>query len=134
MSEELKAIFRRLNDEAWNEGNFDLIDDLVSRDLVLHLLDGTRSSFEAYKDSTGSVAAAWSDSNFTIDHMIAEGDMLAAHWTYRATHTGPMRELYPAPPAKRRPWREWVSIVSRTARSWRCGESMICLVGSSSSA
>ena len=100
MSEELKAIFRRLNDEAWNDGKFDLIDDLVSRDLVLHLPDGTKYSFEEYKNEAVSGSAVWSDSHFTIDHMIAEGDMLAAHWTYRATHTGHIPDLDLAPTGK----------------------------------
>ena len=100
MSEELEAIFRRLNDEAWNQGKFDLIDDLVSRDLVLHLPDGTQSSFEEYKDSAVSGSTQWSDGHFTIDHMIAEGDMLAAYWTYRATHTGHIPFLDLAPTGK----------------------------------
>lgn len=42
MPEESKAIFRRLNDEAWNKRTFDFIDDLISRDLVLNLPGSTR--------------------------------------------------------------------------------------------
>lgn len=100
MSEELKAIYHRLNDEAWNEGNLDLIDDLVSPDLVLHNPDGTESSYEDYKNAAVSTRAVYPDFHYTTDHIIAEGDTVAAHWTFRGTHTGPIPDLGLEPTGK----------------------------------
>jgi hypothetical protein len=36
MSEENKAILRRVNDEVFSQGNLDLVDELFAPDYVLH--------------------------------------------------------------------------------------------------
>lgn len=89
MSEALKAIYRRLNDEAWNEGNLDLIDDLVSPDFVGHGADGTEYSVDDYKNTAAAYRAAYPDLQFATEQIIAEANTVAAHWTFRGTHTGP---------------------------------------------
>jgi predicted SnoaL-like aldol condensation-catalyzing enzyme len=37
MSEENKAVMRRIYEEFWNEGNFEALDEIVSPDYVLHV-------------------------------------------------------------------------------------------------
>lgn len=92
MSEELKAIYHRLNEEAWNKRTFDLIDELVSPDLVAHQPDGTETGFEEYKSFAMNAPEAFPDFHYTIDHVVAEGDTLAAYFTFRGTHKGPMSQ------------------------------------------
>jgi predicted ester cyclase len=91
-AEELKAIYHRLNEEVWNERNFASMDKFVSPDLVLHLPDGTESTFEEYKRMAMETPTAFPDFHYTLDHVVAEGDTLAAHFTFRGTHTGPLSQ------------------------------------------
>lgn len=101
MSEELKAIYLRLNDEAWNAHNFDLIDDLVSPDVVVHQPDGSVTGFTEYKNGAVSTPTSWPDFHYTIDHVITEGDNLSARWTFTGTHTGPIPNLDLEPTGKK---------------------------------
>jgi predicted ester cyclase len=99
MSEELKAIYHRLNEEAWNEGNVDLIDELLSPGVVIHI-DDTTPSREDYKKGAIDGRALWPDSKYTTENIIAEGNTLATRWTWRGTHTSPIPELGLEPTGK----------------------------------
>jgi predicted ester cyclase len=72
MSEENKALFRRMFEEALNQGNISLIDELVAPDFVEHeeLPPGIPPGREAVKD------------------VIAEGDKVVARSTWSGTHQG----------------------------------------------
>jgi predicted ester cyclase len=89
MSEDLKAIYHRLNEEAWNQRNFDLIDELISPDVVIHMDDASPSR-EEYKQGAIDGAALWPDAHFTTESIIAEGNVVATRWSWRGTHTQPV--------------------------------------------
>ncbi len=89
-TEENKAIFRRLMEEVFTQGNLDEIDELISPDWVnidpslpeeLHGRDGARQLITMWR-------AGFSDFELTIDDMIAEGDKVAARFTFSGTHSG----------------------------------------------
>ena len=60
MSEENKAILRRVNDEVFSQGNLDLVDELFSPNYVLHDPGIPGASFVASRASSnnGSVCSA----------------------------------------------------------------------------
>lgn len=94
-AEENKALIRRWG-ELWNAGDAAAIAALVTPDYVRHDPNGPevrgpaaeRQLVELYR-------AAFPDLRFTIEHLVAEGDLVVAHLTVRGTHRG---ELLGIPP------------------------------------
>ena len=89
MSEELKATIRRVNDEAWNKGNLDALDELYAADYVYHrppFLDV--EGLEAFKQYIADLRTAYADLQLTLDEIIVEGNTSTSRWTYRGTHKG----------------------------------------------
>ena len=92
MSEENKALVRRWFEEVWNQGNGEVIDELLAEDGVIHgLMDaggnqvqGLRSFHEFHTQFRG----AFPDMNVSVEDMIAEGDKVVARCSVRGKHTG----------------------------------------------
>ena len=82
--DENKAVTRRLMDELWNKGNVDIIDELMSEDLVQHPGGGTR---ERLKQNVAQNLANCPEVSITLEDVIAEGDMVAFRWTMRGPHS-----------------------------------------------
>ena len=82
-----KAVARRLFEVALNQDNWDVYNQLHSRDFVAHA--GTRSATLAEDlQSAQGWRQAFPDGHYTIDQVIAEGDMVMVRWTGRGTNTG----------------------------------------------
>ncbi len=96
--EEHKALVRRFFEEAWNQGNLDVVDELVAADFDGHP-PPNRPDFgrgpEGQKQFIRTYRSAFPDVHFTIDDMIVEGYKVAARYTGRGTHQG---ELMGIPP------------------------------------
>ena len=101
MSEENKAIIQRYVEEAFNQGNLDVIDELVAPDYVNHgSIPGLPAQDrEDLKRVERATRAALPDIRYQIDHIVADGDWVAHHWTATATHIG---EFLGIPPTGRR--------------------------------
>jgi steroid delta-isomerase-like uncharacterized protein len=96
MSEENKAIVRRIVQEIWNAGNLDLADELVSADYVDNVAgSGSPVGPEGFKDAVNGVRAAFPDFTITINDMISEGDKVALVWTFIGTHKGELMGIAP---------------------------------------
>ena len=96
MSEENKAIVRRLYEEVWNLGDLDVLEDIVSADFVGHR-SGQPDDLgpEAVRESVVALCEAFPDGRFTIEDMVVEGDRVAVRFTGRATHRGEFRGVQP---------------------------------------
>ena len=94
-TEENKAVARRYIEEVFNQKNLAMIDELNTPDVVLHNASMTIEGREAYKQFVSMYLSAFPDMHMTIEHMIAEGDIVAERVTSRATHKG---ELMGIPP------------------------------------
>lgn len=87
MSEENKAIIRRAF-EAWNAGDLDLFEELWAADYVHHdPAEPEVRSLEDYKRYVAYVHSSYPGMGFTVEDMLAEGDKVAARYTWRATDT-----------------------------------------------
>lgn len=96
MSEENKAIVRRIVQEIWNAGNLDLADKLVSPDYVDNVAgSGSAVGPDGFKDAVNGVRAAFPDFAITINDMISEGDKVALVWTFIGTHKGELMGIAP---------------------------------------
>ena len=96
MSEANKKVSRRLTEEAFNQGKYDVIEELVAPTFVNHDPatgdtkgpEGTRELIEGYR-------SAFPDIKITIEEQIAEGDLVATRWTGTGTHKGELMGIAP---------------------------------------
>jgi steroid delta-isomerase-like uncharacterized protein len=99
MSEENKAVVRRWV-EAFNEGNLDAVDDLLSDSYVRHDPNSPEvRGPEEEKQLIAMYRAAFPDLRFTVEDMVAEEDKVATRLGISATHEG---ELLGIPPTQQR--------------------------------
>lgn len=90
MSEQNKAISRRVVEEAFNEAKLDVIDELIAPDFVNHdpadPVDARGP--EGMKEFVRTYRSAFPDIRVTIEDQIAEGDKVVSRWTGRGTQQG----------------------------------------------
>ncbi len=95
MSEENIATARRAFEEAWSNGNLDVIDETTTDDFVDHdPLEGERDR-EAAKAAIASYRAAFPDLEITILDIFAAGDKVVARWSANGTMENEFMGLAP---------------------------------------
>jgi len=95
-----KAIMRRFWD-VWEQGNINLLDELLAPDYVNHTLatpDLPRGP-EGVKEVVSMFRNAMPDLRVVVEDMIAEGDKVATRYALEGTHRG---ELFGIPPTGQR--------------------------------
>lgn len=99
-TEENKAGVRRMCLEAWNEGNLDVVDEVVAPDARHHgLAPTTLVGTAPIKGLITQVRAAFPDIHIATEDLIVEGDRVVARNTVSGTHLGPFMGM---PPTKER--------------------------------
>jgi C-1 hydroxylase len=73
--------------EIWNRRDLDAFFELLAPGYIEHLTTGD-ITLEQLKDYAPAFFAAFPDIRFTIEHMVAEGDKVAAVVNWKATHRG----------------------------------------------
>lgn len=77
---------RRHVDEIWNKGNLDLVPELIAPDHIAHPISGEDTKgLEGFKELVVTSRNAFPDLKFTIESMVAEGDIVAVRYTATAT-------------------------------------------------
>jgi steroid delta-isomerase-like uncharacterized protein len=94
MSEENKALVRRVIEEGWNKHNLALLDELYA-DCVYYNPATGEIKGEALKQFLASMLAAFPDIRFTIEDLVAEGDKVVTRWSCTVTHQGEFMGLAP---------------------------------------
>ena len=97
MSEQNKAIVRRLFTELWNNGNLSVADEIFAPNYA-HF-DPSTPDFGRGPDSEKKRAAlyraAFPDLHLTIEDVIAEGETVMTRWSCRGTHKGDLSGIAP---------------------------------------
>ena len=89
MSEENKALYRRIIEEFGNKGDRAAVDELYSADLVDHVaIPGNDPGNEGLKQIITSWRDAFPDLHTHIEDLIAEGDRVVARLMFHGTHQG----------------------------------------------
>jgi steroid delta-isomerase-like uncharacterized protein len=89
MSEQNKALVRRVVEEAWNRGNLEVVDEIFAPDYTEHnLRPGQEPGIEAYKGRVSMMRAAFPDLVCDVQDLIAEADRIALRYTLRGRHDG----------------------------------------------
>ena len=95
MSQENIATSRRFIEEAFNQGNLDVIDELTSDNFVDHdALMGDQDR-EAGKQSIAGYREAFPDIHITIEDIFAADDKVVYRWTGEGTFENEMMGLEP---------------------------------------
>ncbi|UTF55190.1 ester cyclase [Natronosalvus rutilus] len=99
---ENKEIVRRYYEEAFNESRTDLLEELVSENVVNHdpvsdetLTPEEARGFEGFVRHVEAAHEAFPDATVTIEDVIAEDDMVAVRFTFTGTHEGPFAGFNP---------------------------------------
>jgi steroid delta-isomerase-like uncharacterized protein len=97
VSEENKAIVRRLVEDVWNKGHLSVADQLIFANYS-HQDNATPdfgSGAESEKKRATLYRTAFPDLQFSIEDIIAEGGTAICRWTSRGTHRGPFSGIAP---------------------------------------
>jgi steroid delta-isomerase-like uncharacterized protein len=98
MSEQNKALSRRVIEEVWHKRDLDVVDELYADDFVYYGAPSTGAVLhgpEGYKQVVAMYKTAFPDLRFTIEELIAEGDKVVTRWTFRGTHRGELMGIAP---------------------------------------
>jgi steroid delta-isomerase-like uncharacterized protein len=98
MSEENKEKVRRFLQEAFNEGNLGVVDEIFASDYVLHDPANPEEirGPEGIKQFVQMYRSAFPDTHITVEDQIAEGDEVVTRWTGRGTHQGELFGVAPS--------------------------------------
>ncbi len=100
MSEENKAVALRYLEEAINQRNLDVLDDIFSPKFVDHTaVPGQAPGIEGLKQFFAMMRAGFPDFSASVEDLFAEGDRVAIRFTFRGTHQGEFMDI--SPPANR---------------------------------
>ena len=91
--EQNKANEKRLYDEVWNKGNYEVIHELVSPDYVTQTAQREFKGHQGYRDMVTLQRTNMPDLHFTIDEMVGEGDKLAYRITGHGTYKGKLGDV-----------------------------------------
>src|SRR5580658_2205196 len=82
-----KVIAGRVFEEIFNQGKFQVADEIYARDFVNH---GLHRNYDLQEDQAAVHAEkkAFPDLKMSVILMAAEGDLVTVVWVFRGTHTG----------------------------------------------
>ena len=90
----LHALYRRWLTEVWQQGNFAVSRELIADDCIDHNPAPGQPAGRAGHDwFVQMVRTAFPDLRFTVDVVLAEGDLVSGRWTMTGTNTGPLAML-----------------------------------------
>ena len=89
-TEQNKSTVRRFYEEVWNRGNVDFAFQVFAEDYIRYDLRPTSAlpGPEGQKQIAADFRAAFPDLEWTIDIILAEGDLVTGRWTASGTNTG----------------------------------------------
>jgi steroid delta-isomerase-like uncharacterized protein len=88
-TEENKALNRRLVEEGFSKGNFDVLDELIAEDCLDYSAPpGSPSGLEGVKQFFTMFRSAFPDLYYEIEDRIAEADKVVTRTTWHGTHQG----------------------------------------------
>ena len=89
-----KATVRRYYEEVLNQHNLTIVDELFASTFKSHTRTGA-VDLQQYIEAVGRSHHAFPDLQVTIEAQIAEGDLVATHWSARGTHQGVFGGIQP---------------------------------------
>ena len=90
MSDETKALARKVFRDVWSHADEAVADQIYARDYVAHIASAPKSirGIEQFKQFVVLFRALSPDLDFTVEDQVAEGDKVVTRWTARGTTSG----------------------------------------------
>ncbi|HUS17657.1 MAG TPA: ester cyclase [Chloroflexia bacterium] len=85
------TLVRRFYELAWAKADFGLLDEMLVADYMHHdpaLPPEWQRGRESYKQITGAFTSAFPDLSVVVEDLVAQGDRVAARWTWEGTQQG----------------------------------------------
>jgi len=83
------SLIHRIFDQAFNQGNLEVVDELVAADIDGYMASwGVPASRLGLKQMIANLRSAFPDLRCIVEDEIREGDKFAAYWTMHGTHKG----------------------------------------------
>lgn len=96
MSEQNKALVRQVIEEIVNQGNLELVNQLISPGYAyFEPTVGPMRGREGYKGLVSTYRNAFPDMRLTIEEQIAEADTVVTRWRAEGTHRGELMGMAP---------------------------------------
>jgi steroid delta-isomerase-like uncharacterized protein len=98
MSEQNKALAKRVIEEVLNERKLEVIDELYAANCVINdpsVPGGKTTGPKGYRQFIEIYLAAFPDLHFTINDQISDGDKVVTRWTGTGTHKGALMGIAP---------------------------------------
>lgn len=96
IQEENKAMVRRSYAEMFNRGDLSNVEAFIAPDCIDHEVHpGTNRGPDAMRGLIPMLRTAFPDLTFTIEELVAEGDLVAGRFTMHGTHQGPLMGIPP---------------------------------------
>lgn len=86
--EKNKETIRRLYEDLLNHGELELLDQVIADDYIG--IYGQKGP-QAFAETIRGLRQGFPDIQWTIEDLVAEGDRVAARWTWQATHQNAFR-------------------------------------------
>jgi steroid delta-isomerase-like uncharacterized protein len=92
-----KRLVRRLHESVWNDGDLDVVDDVIAESYVEHnpAVPEEIRGREAYKANVAAFREEFSGFEIVTEDVIAEGDIVVVRHTGRGTHDGEFMGIEP---------------------------------------
>jgi steroid delta-isomerase-like uncharacterized protein len=89
-AEENKAVVRRINEEVWNKGDLDVIDELIADEAVVTVIGAPEQirGPRGFREFVAMYRTAFPDLRLTVDEQVGEGEIVVTRWTATGTHEG----------------------------------------------
>jgi steroid delta-isomerase-like uncharacterized protein len=92
-----KEVVRRYVEELWNGQRFELIDQVLTPDVVAHAVDGSvELGNQRFRQVIPRIRQAFPDLQLTIEEVVAEGDRVALRLRASGTHKGTLFGIEPS--------------------------------------
>lgn len=95
MSDKQELVVRKLIEEVWNQGKFDILDTLVDGQLVTHDPLKKTVGIEQLKDEIKMYRTAFPDLRLQILDIFSAADKVVVRWQSAGTHRGPFQGIPP---------------------------------------
>jgi steroid delta-isomerase-like uncharacterized protein len=82
-----KAVARRVFDEIFNQGRFEVAAEIYAPDFQNHGLHRS-ADLKTDQEAVHAEKKAFPDLQMSVQQVVAEGDKVAVLWTLQGTHTG----------------------------------------------
>ena len=79
--------------EAWNSGEIEALNEIVSPDYVWHQTSGQDLSLEQMTELLKSQIVAFPDRNFILEDILAKGEKVVLRYIYKGTHKGDIEDF-----------------------------------------